>query len=95
MQRSAQDIREMRLRNYKDVKIQGTGLAQKVSKTLDAMRADSDEEVVPSDAPSVRHYLLMRREDSVARDNLLTMGFSAANVERRGCFSLFSLADSA
>ncbi|KAK8806491.1 hypothetical protein WA538_003589 [Blastocystis sp. DL] len=72
VQRSAQDIREMRLRNYKDVKIQGTGLAQKVSKTLDAMRADSDEEVVPSDAP----------EDSVARDNLLTMGFSAANVER-------------
>lgn len=84
VQRSAQDIREMRLRNYKDVKIQGTGLAQKVSKTLDAMRADSDEEVIPSDAPSVRHYLVTRREDSVARDNLLTMGFSAANVERVG-----------
>ena len=49
--RSAQDIREMRLRNFKDVKIQGTGLAQKMSKTLDAIRADSDEEVVASDAP--------------------------------------------
>ena len=52
VQRSAQDIREMRLRNFKDVKIQGTGLAQKVSKTIDAMRSDSDEEVVASDAPS-------------------------------------------
>ena len=43
--RDAQSIREMRLKNFKDVKIHGSQMAGKVSKMLDRVKSDSDEEV--------------------------------------------------
>ena len=45
--RDAQSIREMRLKNFKDVKIHGSQMAGKVSKMLDRVKSDSDEEVAP------------------------------------------------
>lgn len=45
--RDAQSIREMRLRNLKDVKVHGTQMASTVNKLLARVKDDSDEEVIP------------------------------------------------
>ena len=44
--RDAQSIREMRLKNLQTVKMHGTAMGSTVSKMLDRVKSDSDEEVI-------------------------------------------------
>lgn len=81
--RDAQSIREMRLKNFKDVKILGSQMAGKVSKMLDRVKSRFCEEVAPETSSQVfRLWFHCREADAAIRDNLLTMGFSASNVEK-------------
>ena len=86
---SQESVREMRLKRFKDVKLQGSSAASGVSRMMKHLtdNVDSEEEVVKEEEHGKSGYELCvvwhrRDEDASIRDSLLTMGFSAANVDK-------------
>ena len=86
---SQESVREMRLKRFKDVRLQGSSAASGVSRMMKHLtdNVDSEEEVVKEEEHGKSGYELCvvwhrRDEDASIRDSLLTMGFSSANVDR-------------
>ncbi|KAK8833620.1 hypothetical protein WA577_001552 [Blastocystis sp. JDR] len=76
---SAENARELRLKRFKDVKMQGSDAASGVSRMMKHLAKNVDEEEEVAEAESLPKEGV---EDSSIRESLLTMGFSKENVDR-------------
>ena len=76
--------REMRLKKFGGIKMTGSNAASKMANMMSKMREDlsEDEEEIKADTSPRSRRLMSRERDRSLRDTLLSMGFSAANVDK-------------
>lgn len=82
--------REIRLKKFGRMRAAGPETASKMTDLMNKMKEDlsEDEEEIKADTFSCSRRLMSRERDRSLRDTLLSMGFSAANVDKVSPFLL-------